>query len=223
MGERTDKPKIENRPARPAMLVALALAFVSTIALTGCGGAPLDRLAAAEREIAGARDAGAQQHAAALLAQAEALWQQASREIEHQRARRPTVRSFRRADRLLGDVEVLARKAREEASRASGAVAVAARADLARARAAVAEVAAALERVPAGRDTVDDAARMRADLEALHRAVAAADADLEAGDAEAAGAAARAVEARARLTARVIEAALARIVPVPSPAPAAGP
>lgn len=220
MRDRIDRPRIERLPA--TLVVALAAALLAILALAGCGGAPLDRLAAAEREIAVARAAGAGHHAASLLAQAETLRQQAVREIEHQRARRLAVRSFRRAELLLGDVETLARQARDEAERAAAAAAVEARTDLAQAAAAVEQVADALERVPAGADTVDDAARMRADLAALRRSLAAAGADLEAGDVAAAGAAARAVEVRARSTARVIEAALERIMPLPA-ATAAGP
>jgi hypothetical protein len=192
------------------MNYALTVALASTLLLSGCAQPPTDKLAAAEKAVSEAREAGAPSYLPEDFAKLEGMLTNAKSEIAAQDSKFAPLRDYGKAEQLLataqadgGRVIAETAKKKEEAKAAALQAQQSAKEAVSRAQALVAKA-------PAGKERAALEA-IKADAQALTNSLNDVQAAMDAGDYLAAQNKAKAIQEKASALGAEVQTALAKV------------
>lgn len=176
----------------------------------GCAKPPTDKLAAAEKAISEAREAGASAYMAEDYAKLEGMLATAKKEIADQDAKIALTRDYEKADQLLTAVQTDAVRATAEAGKKKEEAKVAALQAQQAAQDAVKKTQVLVAKAPVGKDRAAVEA-IKADAQGLNASLSEVQAAVDAGDYLTAQTKAKAIQEKAEAVAGEIQTALAKV------------
>ena len=187
-------------------LLVLILAPMLILAV-GCAKPPVEKVAAAEKAVAEARDAGAPQYAAEDLAKLESLLAGARTEIAAQDNKMALLRDYGKAEQILGTIPTESarvvgetQKKKEEAKNAAMQAQQAAQASVKAAEDLIAQA-------PAGKDRAALEA-IKTDVQAVTASLAEVQSGIEKADYQGAEAKAKAIQEKAQALSTELQTAI---------------
>ena len=189
------------------MMLLLAPALLLAV---GCGKAPTDKLAEAEKSVLDAKLAGASAYMPEDFAKLEGMLSNAQKEVEDQNAKFMLFRDYGKAEQLLISVQAEAPKLIEETAKKKAEAKEAALKAHDAAKEAVKQAQALVARAPVGKDRAAVEA-IKNDSKALTASLNEVQLAIDSEDYLAAQAKAKAVQDKSRALAAEVKGALAKV------------
>jgi hypothetical protein len=189
--------------------LTLMVAPVLLIAV-GCAKAPTEKIVAAEKAVAEAKDAGADKYAAEDFAKLQSMLDTAKKEATEQDAKFALMRDYGKAEQLLGATQADAGRVTTETAKKKEEAKVAAVQAHQAAEEAVKKAQDLVAQAPVGKDRAALEA-IKADADGLTASLGAVKAALDGGDYQDAQSKAKAIQDKAQAVAKEIEDALAKV------------
>jgi len=190
-------------------LLVLILAPMLVLA-AGCAKPPTDKVSAAEKAVAEARDAGAPQYMPEDLAKVESLLASAKSEIASQESKMAFLRDYSKAEQTLASVPTeAARVVSESAKKKEEAKNASVQAQQV-AQAGVKAAADLIEQAPAGKDRAALEA-IKTDVQGLNNSLTEVQAAIDKADYQAAQAKAKAIQEKAQALAAEVQTAIEKV------------
>jgi len=190
-------------------LFVLILAPMLLLAV-GCAKPPVEKISAAEKAVAEARDAGAPQYMPEDFAKLESLLASAKSEIAAQENKMALLRDYGKAEQTLATIPTEAARVVSEAQKKKDEAKSAAVQAQQAAQAAVKATEDLVTQAPAGKDRAALEA-IKADVQGLTNSLAEVQTMIDKGDYQGAQAKAKAIQEKAQALATEIQAAIDKI------------
>ena len=161
--------------------IGLILAGLAMLAAMGCGKPPVEKIQAADRAMQAAQSAEAREYAADALLSAEEVMERAQAAKAKQDSKFALFRSYGDVGIMYDSASALASEAEAKAKAEKERIRAEVAAELTRIDSMITATGQALAEAPRGKGTKADLELMKASLDAIVSAFAAAKADFDAG------------------------------------------